>query len=152
DVAEFVADLRELNVTPHVAQNTTNRRSAIDGRTTRPPAMRSVDGCASASRRRLAGPRRRRLSQDPSPWSGPRRLDVHAHRHGLQCCPAEQAGGGRGVVTAGLCPESAQRQQTTSKTAKKPVSVTDSLQLEREFLIVIRQIASRSDFFRSLLK
>jgi transposase len=35
DVAEFVADLRELKVTPHVAQNTTNRRSAIDGRTTR---------------------------------------------------------------------------------------------------------------------
>jgi hypothetical protein len=37
DAAEFVADLRELNVTPHVAQNTTNRRSAIDGRTTRHP-------------------------------------------------------------------------------------------------------------------
>jgi hypothetical protein len=35
DVAEFVADLREYNLTPHVAQNTTNRRSAIDGRTTR---------------------------------------------------------------------------------------------------------------------
>src|SRR6516164_2873210 len=35
DVAEFVADLREYNVTPHVAQNTTNRRSAIDSRTTR---------------------------------------------------------------------------------------------------------------------
>src|SRR6201988_1974829 len=37
DVAEFVADLREFNVTPHVAQNTTNRRSAIDARTTRHP-------------------------------------------------------------------------------------------------------------------
>ena len=37
DVAAFVADLRELNVTPHVAQNTTNRRSAIDRRTTRHP-------------------------------------------------------------------------------------------------------------------
>jgi transposase len=35
DVAEFVADLRASSVTPHVAQNTTNRRSAIDGRTTR---------------------------------------------------------------------------------------------------------------------
>ena len=35
DVAGFVADLRAHNVTPHVAQNTTNRRSAIDGRTTR---------------------------------------------------------------------------------------------------------------------
>ena len=37
DVAEFVGDLREHNVTPHVAQNTTDRRSAIDGRTTRHP-------------------------------------------------------------------------------------------------------------------
>ena len=35
DEAGFVAELHEYNVTPHVAQNTTNRRSAIDGRTTR---------------------------------------------------------------------------------------------------------------------
>jgi transposase len=37
DVAEHVANLREMNVTPHVAQSTTNRTSAIDGRTTRHP-------------------------------------------------------------------------------------------------------------------
>jgi len=35
DTAEFVEQLRKINVTPHVAQNNTNRRSAIDGRTTR---------------------------------------------------------------------------------------------------------------------
>ena len=35
DTAGFVADCRELGVTPHVGQNTTNRRSAIDRRTTR---------------------------------------------------------------------------------------------------------------------
>jgi transposase len=35
DAREFVDDLRELNVTPHLAQNTSNRDSAIDGRTTR---------------------------------------------------------------------------------------------------------------------
>ena len=35
DRAEFVAGCRALNVTPHVAQHTTNRRSAIDARTTR---------------------------------------------------------------------------------------------------------------------
>jgi transposase len=35
DTREFVDDCRELGVTPHVAQNTTNRRSALDGRTTR---------------------------------------------------------------------------------------------------------------------
>jgi hypothetical protein len=37
DVHEFVDDLRDLNITPHIAQNTTNRTSAIDARTTRHP-------------------------------------------------------------------------------------------------------------------
>ena len=37
DAAGFVAGLRALNVTPHVAQNTSGRRSAIDARTTRHP-------------------------------------------------------------------------------------------------------------------
>jgi transposase len=35
DYPEFVAELRHMTVTPHVAQNTTKRRSAINGRTTR---------------------------------------------------------------------------------------------------------------------
>jgi transposase/IS5 family transposase len=34
DTEELVRDLREMKVTPHVAQNNTNRRSAINGRTT----------------------------------------------------------------------------------------------------------------------
>jgi transposase len=37
DARDFVAELREVNVTPHLAQNTSGRRSAIDGRTTRHP-------------------------------------------------------------------------------------------------------------------
>lgn len=35
DAAEHVANLRAIGVTPHVAQNQSGRRSAIDGRTTR---------------------------------------------------------------------------------------------------------------------
>jgi IS5 family transposase len=35
DTGPFVAALRGLEITPHVAQNTANRSSAIDGRTTR---------------------------------------------------------------------------------------------------------------------
>src|SRR5262249_57045553 len=35
DMADFVSDMRDFNVTPHVAQNTTNRLSAIDDRTIR---------------------------------------------------------------------------------------------------------------------
>ena len=37
DAADFVEELRTLNVRPHVAQNTSGRRSAIDKRTTRHP-------------------------------------------------------------------------------------------------------------------
>jgi len=37
DTGDFVMELRELTVTPHVAQNQNGRRSAIDGRTTRHP-------------------------------------------------------------------------------------------------------------------
>jgi transposase len=37
DTRDFVEDVRDLMVTPHVAQNTTARASAIDGRTTRHP-------------------------------------------------------------------------------------------------------------------
>jgi transposase len=37
DVTDFVESLRDLDVTPHVAQNDTNRSSAIDARTTRHP-------------------------------------------------------------------------------------------------------------------
>lgn len=35
DTRGFVTTLREMGVTPHVAQNESHRRSAIDGRTTR---------------------------------------------------------------------------------------------------------------------
>ena len=35
DTRPFVASLRELNITPHIARHTTKRRSAIDRRTTR---------------------------------------------------------------------------------------------------------------------
>ena len=35
DTAGFVERMRDMGVTPHIAQNDTNRRSAVDGRTTR---------------------------------------------------------------------------------------------------------------------
>jgi transposase len=35
DTHDFVAELRHMRVTPHIAQHTAGRRSAIDGRTTR---------------------------------------------------------------------------------------------------------------------
>ena len=41
DTRGFVADCRDLGVTPHVAQHNNGRRSAIDGRTTRHPGHRT---------------------------------------------------------------------------------------------------------------
>jgi hypothetical protein len=41
-----------MDVRPHVAQNTNGRRSAIDKRTTRHPAMPPVSAAANASRKR----------------------------------------------------------------------------------------------------
>ena len=38
DTTGFVKELRKLNITPHVAQHNTNRKSAIDGRTTNHPS------------------------------------------------------------------------------------------------------------------
>ena len=46
DTRECVRKLRDRNITPHVAQNDTNRRSAIDRRTTRHP------GCQVSQRKR----------------------------------------------------------------------------------------------------
>jgi IS5 family transposase len=48
DAADFVNELRTLNVRPHVAQNTT-RRSTVDGRTTRHPGY----GASQRVRKRI---------------------------------------------------------------------------------------------------
>lgn len=48
DTADFVARLRHRGITPHVSRNTTGRRSAIDGRTTRHPGY----AMSQAARRR----------------------------------------------------------------------------------------------------
>ena len=49
DTRDCVHNLRALGVTPHVAQNTTGRRSAVDGRTTRAPGY----GASQKVRRRI---------------------------------------------------------------------------------------------------
>jgi hypothetical protein len=37
DTVQFVADVRDLGITPHIAPNTTRQHSTIDRRTTRHP-------------------------------------------------------------------------------------------------------------------
>lgn len=72
DAAEHVARLRAIGVTPHVAQNKSGRRSAIDGRTTRHAGTRSASVCASGSRSRSAGSRRQPDCARPgtAAWAG----------------------------------------------------------------------------------
>jgi transposase-like protein DUF772 len=48
DAAGFVAELRAMCVTPHVAQNTSGRSSAVDGRTTRHKGYALSQRCQSA--------------------------------------------------------------------------------------------------------
>jgi hypothetical protein len=65
-VREFVDDLRDLNVTPHIAQNTSNRTSATLARR----AIRVMRSASPGARRsRSAGPR-------PLVWS----REAHAAR------------------------------------------------------------------------
>ena len=45
DTQDFVRDARAAGVTPHVAQHTTGRQSAIDGRTTRHPGYAVSQRC-----------------------------------------------------------------------------------------------------------
>jgi hypothetical protein len=56
DVREFVDDLRDLNVTPHIAQNTSNRTSAIDARTTHHPGY-------------AISQRQRKRTEEPFGWA-----------------------------------------------------------------------------------
>jgi hypothetical protein len=55
DTADFVARCRQRGCTPHVSQNNANRRSAIDARTTRIPAIASARSSASGSKNPLGG-------------------------------------------------------------------------------------------------
>jgi len=97
DVHGFVDDLRDLNVTPHIAQNTTNRTSAIDARTTSHPGYAISQQKAQANRRTI------RLGQDDR-WAraadAARRraltVQVHPDYGSLRPHPAAQiAWGGR---------------------------------------------------------
>lgn len=63
DAAEFVTDLRQACVTPHVAQK--SRYSAIDGRTTRPRATPCPSGTANGSKKHSAGQKQSEAQPKP---------------------------------------------------------------------------------------
>jgi hypothetical protein len=91
-----------MRVTPHVAQNTSGRSSAIDGRTTR--------HCGYAVSQRIRkrieeafGEDDRRAGQDQVPRTRAGRLGLHLRRGGLQSDAAAQASGGDGMSVPMNC-------------------------------------------------
>jgi hypothetical protein len=57
DQKRFVREARERNITPHVTQNTSHRRSAIDGRTTRHPGCHVSQQCRKLVEQTFGGTR-----------------------------------------------------------------------------------------------
>ena len=138
DTAGFVAALRDLNATPHVAQNTSNRRSAIDGRTTRHPgyAVEPADPQADRGGVRLDQGDRPAAAR-PASRQGAGRLAVHPGGRGLQPDPTAQAAGGRmTTVTNRSRVARISRTKPSQQRGPNPAEAAD---------------ATFSHFFRSLL-
>ena len=94
DAADFVMELREINVTPHIAQNT-SRRSAIDGRTTRHPGYARQPAHPQAHRGRLRLDEDHRAASERQNIAGDRkgRMGLHLGSRRLQSDPATEAHG-----------------------------------------------------------
>ena len=88
DTRDFVDDLRDLNVTPHIAQNTTNRSSAIDARTTRHPGY----AISQQKRKRTEEPfGHRRARPAHAPRSRAIGIQVYSDNGRLRSHPATKA-------------------------------------------------------------
>lgn len=100
DTADFVAGCRERGCTPHVSQNHTNRRSAIDARTTRYPGYR----ISTIKRKRIEEPFgwiKTVGGLDPASWQRPSRVVLRAHRRSLQSRSYSEDAGSNGVSLSG---------------------------------------------------
>jgi len=104
DAEDFVNELRSMNATPHVAQNTNGRSSAIDGRTTRHAGYPLEPTHPQTDRGGL------RLDQDHR-WTGAnqvprpraRRMGLHLRSRRLQSGSAAKASGGLGLKAPANC-------------------------------------------------
>ncbi len=83
DARNFTTELRHMEITPHIAQNDTNRRSAVDGRTTRHAGYQLSQ--KKAYRRSVWLDEMHWPTQEsPASRAGTGWLDVHLHGRGLQ--------------------------------------------------------------------
>jgi hypothetical protein len=84
DVREFVNDLRDPNVTPHIAQNTSGRSSAIDPRTTRHPAYEISQQMRKRTEEPFGwGKSNRRARPTDVPRRSAAAIQVHPHHGSL---------------------------------------------------------------------
>ena len=112
DAQDFIAELREINVTPHVAQNLIGRRSAIPGskspgtgRTKRQPGYEVRLSHPQTDRGGLRlGKNRRRDGQAAPPRAAQGRLAIHP-RHGRLQPGTTAKAAGSGDMTAGVRPQ-----------------------------------------------
>ena len=72
DAEDFINELRAMKVTPHVAQNTSGRASAIDGRATRQAGYAVASASANESKKPSAGSRPSLDRRKPSSGGGKR--------------------------------------------------------------------------------
>ncbi|MFK4654248.1 hypothetical protein ABIF97_004182 [Bradyrhizobium japonicum] len=95
DVEDFVNELRSMNVTPHVAQNTSGRSSAIDGRTTPHGRLCREPAHPQAHRGGIRLDQDdRRAREDPLPW--PRRMGLY-----LRCRRLQSGAAAKRIAEAG---------------------------------------------------
>mgnify|MGYP007095364038 CR=1 FL=1 len=101
DAEDFINELRSMKVTPHVAQNTSGRSSAIDGRTTRHAGY----AVSQRIRKRIEeafGWVKTVAGQEKTKFRGRDRMGLHFRCRRLQSgADAEAAGGADMTAPAG---------------------------------------------------
>jgi hypothetical protein len=122
DVADFVAKVRALGGAPHIAQNITNRRPVIDGRTTRHPGYavsrrvrKRIDECFGWMK--TCGFMRKTRCKGHKTY----RLDGLADGRCMQPDPVAKAAGG-GMITPGPREISAHWADCLRKCSKIPMT------------------------------
>ena len=106
DTGDFVMELREKAITPHIAQNANGRRrSAIDGRTTRHPRLRRLPAHPQTHRGSLRlGQDRGRVAQNAPSRAAQGRLAIHPRNGGLQPRPLAKAARPADGMTVAIAP------------------------------------------------
>ena len=103
DAEDFVNELRAMKVTPHVAQNTSGRTSAIDGRRRDMRATRSASAYAKGSKKASAGSKPSPDRRRPGSEAETVRMGFHLRGGRLQSSAVAEADGGADMSAPAGC-------------------------------------------------